>query len=80
MIMHSNSNAVLMLTDSRCRELQDEAARLRLAREAYGDDLMLRSMISMTCRHLGVTISRAFQQLEPTRWTVLLPIRSAFLR
>ena len=28
--MDSNPNAVLMLADSRCRELQDEAARLGL--------------------------------------------------
>ena len=78
--MHSNPNAVLMLADSRCRELQDEAARRRLAREAYGDDPMLHPRISMTCRHMGVKIGRALQQLEPTRWTVLLPIRGAFLR
>jgi hypothetical protein len=80
MIMHSNSNAVLMLADSRCRELQDEAARLRLARDAYHDDPIVRPVISMACRQLGVTIGRALQQLEPTKWTNLLSIRGAFLR
>ena len=78
--MHSNPNAVLMLADSRCRELQDEAARLRLVREAHGDDPAAYPAISTACRHLGVTIGRALQQLEPTRWTALLPIRGAFLR
>ena len=76
--MHSKSNAVLMLADSRCRELQDEAARLRLAREAYPADPMLPRSISMACRQLGVTIGRALQQLEPTRRTILVPIRGAF--
>ncbi len=80
MIMHSNPNAVLMLANSRCRELQDEAARLRLAREAYGDDPMLPPTISMAGRQLRVTLARALQQLQPTRWTVLLPIRGVFLR
>ena len=78
--MHSNPNAVLMLADSRCRELQDEAARLRLAREAYGDDPTLHPAISTACRHLGATIGRALQQLEPIRWTISLPIRGAFPR
>jgi hypothetical protein len=80
MIMHSNPNAVLMLADSRHRELQDEAARLRLAREAYGDDLMSHPMISMTCRHLEVTIGRALQQLQSIRWTISLTSRGAFPR
>jgi hypothetical protein len=80
MIMHSKPNAVLMLADSRCRELQDEAARLGLAREAYGDDPMLPPTISMACRQLGVTIGRAFQHLEPTRRTILVPIRGAIPR
>jgi hypothetical protein len=80
MILYSNPKAVLMLADSRCRELRDEAPRLRLAREAYRDDPMLRSTISMAWRQLGLTIGRALQQLEPTRWPVLLPIRGAFLR
>jgi hypothetical protein len=78
--MHSNPNAVLMLAYSRCRELQDEAARLRLVREAHGDDPTAYPAISTVCRHLGVPIGRILQQLEPIRWTVLLPIRGAFLR
>ena len=78
--MHSKPNADLMLADSRCRELQDEAARLQLAREAYGADPMLPRMISMACRQLGVTISRALQQLQPARRTILVPIRGAFPR
>jgi hypothetical protein len=80
MIMHSNKHAVLMLANSRCRELQDEAARLRLAREAYGNDRMLPPTISMVGRQLARTTGRAVQQLQPTRWTVLLPIRSTFLQ
>ena len=78
--MPSNSNALIMLADSRCRELQAEAVRLRLARVAYGDNPILPPTISMACRQLGVTIGRALQQLEPTRWTILVPIRGAFLR
>ena len=78
--MHSKQNAVLMLADSRGLVLQDEAARLRLAREAYGADPMLPRTISIACRQLGVTIGRAFQQLEPTRQTILVPIRGAFSR
>jgi len=78
--MHSKSNAVLMLADSRCRELQDEAERLRLARKAYSADPMLLRTISMACRQLGVTIGRALQHLQPTKWTILVPIRGAFLR
>jgi hypothetical protein len=50
--MHSKPNAVLMLADSRCRELQDEAARLRLTQEAYGGHPMLPSTISMACCQL----------------------------
>ncbi len=79
MIMHSKPNAVLMLADSRCRELQDEAARFGLAREAYGGDSKLLPAISMACRQLGVTIGRALQQPKPTKWTILVPIRGAFL-
>ena len=78
--MHPKSNAVLMLADSRCRELQDEAAQLRLAREAYGGDSMLIPTISMAHRQLGATIGRALQNLKPTRWKILVPIRGAFPR
>ena len=78
MIMHSKPNAVLMLADRRCRELQDEAARLRLAREAYGGDSTLIPTISMALCQLGATVGRALQKLKPTRWTILVPIRGAF--
>ena len=78
--MHSKSNAVLMLADSRCRELQDEAAQLRLVREAYGGDSMLIPTISMAYRQLGATIGRALQKLKPSKWTILVPIRGAFAR
>ena len=77
--MRSNPNAVLMLANSRCRELQDEAVRLRLAREAYGDDPTLSPTISMAGCQLGAAERCALQQLQPTKWTVLLPIRGAFL-
>jgi hypothetical protein len=78
--MRSYPDAVLMLADCRQRELQDEAARLRLAREAYGGDSMLIPTISMAHRQLGATIGRALQKLKPTRWTILVPIRGAFPR
>jgi hypothetical protein len=78
--MHSKSNAMLMLADSRCRELQDEAAQLRLAREAYGGDSMLIPTISMAHRQLGATIDRVLKKLKSTRWMILVPIRGAFPR
>ena len=78
--MHSKQNGVLMLADSRCRELQDEAARLRLAREGIRCRSHVALTISMACRQLRVTIGRALQQLGPTRWTILVPIHGAFPR
>jgi hypothetical protein len=78
--MHLKPNAVLMLADRRCRDLQAGAARLRIAREAYGGDSMLPPTISVASRQLGVTIGRALQQQEPTRRTILAPIRGAFPR
>jgi hypothetical protein len=80
MFMHPNPNAALMLAECRHRELQDEATRLRLAREAHSDDLMARPLISMMCRHLGVTIGRALQQLKSIRWTMSLASRGAVPR
>jgi hypothetical protein len=78
--MHTYPDAVLMLADCRHRELQDEAARLGLAREIYGDDPTLHPAISTACRHLGATLVRTLQQLKSIRWTISLTSRGAVPR
>ena len=78
--MHSSPAAVLMLADVRHRELQDEATRLRLAREAYGGDLTLHPAISTACHQLGAALVRDFQQLKSIRRTISLTCRGAFPR
>jgi hypothetical protein len=78
--MHSSPTAVLMLADVRHRELQDDATRFRLAREAYGGDPTLRPAISTASRHLGEALVRAFQQVKSIRWTISLTSRSAVPR
>ena len=78
--MHSNPNAMLMLADSRCRELLDEAARLRLNREAYGNGPTEHLAIPTAGRQLGVTIGRVLQHLESVRCAISLTSRRAFSR
>ena len=78
--MHSNPDAVLMLANSRCRELQDEAARLRLAREIYGAGPTLHPAISTACRRLGAALVGGVQQLKSIRRTISLTSRGAFPR
>jgi hypothetical protein len=78
--MRSYPDAVLMLANCRLRELQDEAARLGLAREVYGDDPWPHPAISTTSRHLGAALVRTLQQLKPIRRTISLTSRGAVLR
>ena len=78
--MHSYPDAVLMLADCRQRELLDEAARLGLARELFGDNPTLHPAISTACRRLGATLVRALQHLKSIRWTISLTSRGAVPR
>jgi hypothetical protein len=78
--MRSYPDAVLMLADCRLRERQDEATRLGLARELYGDDPTLHPTISAAFRHLGAALVRALQILKSIRRTISLTSLSAVPR
>lgn len=78
--MHPHPESAMMLADIRHRDLQNEAAQLRLARETDGDGSTMRATISTAYCHLGVMLARAHQHLEGINWTLTVPRRGAFPR
>jgi hypothetical protein len=78
--MNPHPDSVFILVDIRHHDLQAEAARYRLAREAYGDGFTVRAAMSTARRQLDVTLVRVRQHLDSVRWTPALPRRGAFSR
>ena len=79
--MHRNPAPMFTIADTLHRELQDEVARLQLAREAWRDDPTMHPAISTACRQLGAALVRAVQELKLiSRGTVSLTSRGAVPR
>ncbi|MBA2597869.1 MAG: hypothetical protein H0V00_14685 [Chloroflexia bacterium] len=78
--MNRHRDSILWLADIRYRELQEDAARIRLIREAYGDAPLMRCALATACRHLEEMIGRARRYLEFVGWTPTVLRRGAVPR
>jgi hypothetical protein len=78
--MNPHPDSMIFLAGIRHHELQAEAARFRLAREAYGDGPTMHATISTACRQLRATIVHVRQKLEIISWTPAVLQRGAFPR
>lgn len=65
--MHPHPDSLLLLADIRYHELQNEAARTRLVREAYGNGPPLSSVVVAMGSRLGLALTRAAELLRDTR-------------
>lgn len=70
----------LMLMEIRQRELLEEAARIRLLREACRDGPPWPTAVSTASRQLKATLARSARQLEFLRWAGLRLQRRAMPR
>ena len=76
--MNPHPDSILFLVNIRHRELQDEAAQIRLLREAQANGPTLPSAMATACRQLGATFARARQHLELVKWATALHRRGVF--
>jgi len=65
--MHSNLDSLLMLAYIRHRELQDEAARIRLVQEADGSGFMDLIIVKAVRSRLKMALDRAGELLRDSR-------------